>query len=313
MRAESVSLTFYGWLSIFAAIITIALKSYAFWLTNSVGLLSDALESVINLLAAVIMLMALSIAARPPDRRHAYGHDKVEYFSSGAEGLMIMLAAAGIIWTAWARLQHSQPLRDLDLGVAVAVFSSLINLGLARVLIRVGKQRRSLPLEADGRHLMADVWTTVGVLTGIALIAIGDHFEETRQLAARLGLPDWRIVDPIIAFLVAGNVFASGLHLLGRTISGLLDAALPDIEQAAIIGILEQAKSRHAIDYHALRTRCAGARRFVSVHILVPGEWTVKQGHDLLERIEGEMMEEFDNIDIDTHLEPIEDLASWRH
>ena len=313
MKKEPTSLTWYGWLSIAVALATIALKSYAYWLTNSVGLLSDALESVINLIAAIIMLAVLIIAARPPDQRHAYGHEKIEYFSSGAEGIMILLASVTIAITAWERLESLQPLQQLDIGISVSVFSSLINLAVARLFVKVGKRRRSITLEADGKHLMTDVWTTVGVIVGIFLIYIGNHFAATRQIALDWGLNGWEILDPIIAIIVAIHIFSAGLHLIKRTISGLMDAALSDDELAAIVDVLEKYSAANPIAYHALRTRYSGTRRFMSVHILVPGEWTVQQGHDFLERIEQQIMEIFDNIDIDTHLEPIEDLASWHH
>jgi cation diffusion facilitator family transporter len=307
------SLARYGWLSIAAALATIALKSYAYWLTDSVGLLSDALESLINLVAAVIVLVVLSIAARPPDEDHAYGHDKVEYFSSGAEGVMILLAAFSIAYTAWERLTHPEPLQQLDLGIAISVFASLINLFVARILMSVGQRRQSITLEADGKHLMTDVWTTIGILIGIGIIAVGNHFEVTLNLAKQLGMNGWEILDPIIAILVAINIVRAGLHLIQRTIAGLMDAALPEEELAEIINVLERFAASDQITYHALRTRYAGARRFMSVHVLVPGHWSVQQGHDLLELIEQQIMDKFDNIDIDTHLEPIEDLASWQH
>ena len=313
MNPESKSLTFYGWLSIMAALSTIALKTYAYYLTNSVGLLSDALESIINLLAAVIMLIVLSIAARPPDDTHAYGHEKVEYFSSGAEGIMILLAAISIGWTAWDRLENVKALEHLDLGISVSVFASLINLMLARVLIRVGKRQQSITLEADGKHLMADVWTTVGVILGIAVISVANHYDADLHFARLIGLKNWEILDPITAFLVALHIIWSGLQLLHRTISGLMDTALPAAEIALIINKLEHFVVSEQITYHALRTRYAGSRRFISVHILVPGNWSVQQGHDLLESIEMSILTLFDNIDIDTHLEPIEDMASWHH
>ena len=313
MTGKPISLTRYGWLSLIAAIVTIALKTWAYWLTDSVGLLSDALESVINLVAAVIMLIVLSIAARPPDNRHAYGHEKIEYFSSGAEGIMILFAAFSIGWTALERLEHPQALQQLDVGIAVSVFASLINLFIARILIAVGTKRQSITLESDGRHLMTDVWTTVGILIGIAAISIGNHFEYTLSIARELGMTGWEILDPVSAVIVAINIVRSGLKLLRRTISGLMDAALPAEEQAAIIAVLEQFVVSDRIVYHAFRSRYAGARRFMSIHILVPGDWTVQQGHDLVEAIELHLMSLFDNIDIDTHLEPIEDLASWRH
>ncbi len=313
MNAEPNSLARYGWLSIAAAISTIALKSYAYWLTDSVGLLSDALESLINLVAAVIVLIVLSIAARPPDENHAYGHDKIEYFSSGAEGIMILLAAVSIAYTAWERLWHPTPLQQLDLGIAISIAASLINLIVARILISVGLRRQSITLEADGKHLMTDVWTTLGILVGIGLIAVGNHFAVTLNLAKQLGLNGWEILDPIIAIMVALHIIWAGLQLIRRTVSGLMDAALPDAELELIVEVLQRFAASDNITYHALRTRYAGARRFMSVHVLVPGDWSVQKGHDLVEMIEQQIKGKFDSIDIDTHLEPIEDLASWRH
>lgn len=313
MNTEQKSLTFYGWLSIAAAISTIVLKTYAYLLTDSVGLLSDALESVINLVAAVIMLIVLHIAALPPDEGHPYGHEKVEYFSSGAEGVMILLAAIGIGMTAWERLWNPHTLQQLDIGIGISIIASLINLVVARILIKVGKQQRSITLESDGKHLMTDVWTTVGILVGIGVIFVANYFESSLAIAKQLGLNDWAILDPIIAILVAINIVWAGLQLIRRTVSGLLDAALSNDEQIKIIEVLDQFVCSDNIAYHALRTRYSGARRFMSVHILVQGNWTVQQGHDLVELIEQEIMAIFNNIDIDTHLEPIEDDASWRH
>ena len=307
------SLTFYGWLSIAAAISTIVLKTYAYLLTDSVGLLSDALESVINLVAAVIMLIVLHIAALPPDDGHPCGHEKVEYFSSGAEGVMILLAAIGIGMTAWDRLLNPHTLQQLDIGIGISIIASLINLVVARILIKVGKQQRSITLESDGKHLMTDVWTTAGILVGIGVIFVANYFESSLAIAKQLGLNDWAILDPIIAILVAINIVWAGLQLIRRTVSGLLDAALSNDEQIKIIEVLDKFVSSDNIAYHALRTRYSGARRFMSVHILVQGNWTVQQGHDLVELIEQEIMAIFNNIDIDTHLEPIEDDASWRH
>lgn len=307
------SLTVYGWLSFGAAICTISLKSYAYWLTNSVGLLSDALESLINLVAAIIMLFVLSIASRPPDQKHAYGHEKIEYFSSGAEGIMVLIAAISISWTAWQRFSHPEPLQQLDVGIAISIFPSLINLFVAKILIRVGKQHRSITLEADGQHLMTDVWTTVGVVGSIAIISVGNHFDSNLNFAKQIGLDHWERLDPFIALIVAINIIWAGFHLLQRTISGLMDASLGQDEQILITKILDEFVASENITYHALRTRYAGSRRFMSVHILVPGNWTVQEGHDLVETIELKIMSIFDNMDIDTHLEPIEDLASWRH
>ncbi len=313
MNTAQKSLTLYGWLSIAAAVSTIALKTYAYLLTDSVGLLSDALESVINLVAAVIMLIVLHIAAQPPDDGHPYGHEKVEYFSSGAEGVMILLAAISIGITAWDRLWHPHALQQLDIGIAISIFASLINLVVAKILISVGKCQRSITLESDGKHLMTDVWTTVGILIGIGVIFVANYFESSLAVAKQLGLNDWGILDPIIAILVAINIVWAGLQLIRRTVSGLLDAALSTDEQTKIIEVLEHFVGSDNIAYHALRTRYSGAQRFMSVHILVPGNWTVQQGHDLVELVEQQIAMIFDNIDIDTHLEPIEDDASWRH
>jgi cation diffusion facilitator family transporter len=313
INTQKKSLMFYGWLSIAAAISTIALKSYAYLLTDSIGLLSDALESVINLVAAMIMLAVLHIASQPPDENHPYGHEKIEYFSSGAEGVMILLAAISIGITAWERLWHPQALQQLDVGIVISVFASLINLVVAKILINAGKQHRSITLESDGKHLMTDVWTTVGILLGIGVIFVANSFEESLNIARQFGLNGWEILDPIIAIFVAINIVWAGLQLIRRTVSGLLDTALSSAEQTQIIDVLENFVISNGIAYHALRTRYAGARRFMSVHILVEGNWTVQQGHDLVEMIEQQIRTIFDNIDIDTHLEPIEDLASWEH
>ena len=313
MVAPKKSLMLYGWLSIFAALSTIALKSYAYFLTDSVGLLSDALESIINLVAAMIMLVVLYIAAKPPDEKHPYGHEKIEYFSSGAEGVMILLAAVSIMVTAWERLSHPQPLQQLDIGIAISVFASIINLIAALILIHAGKKNNSITLESDGKHLMTDVWTTVGILIGIGIILTANSFEESLAIAKQFGLNGWEIIDPIIAIFVALNIVWTGLKLLQRTFLGLMDGALASEEQAQIIDVLEQFVALNNIAYHALRTRYAGSRRFMSVHILVPGNWSVQKGHDLAELIEQRITEIFDNIDIDTHLEPIEDPVSWEH
>lgn len=312
MSSKQKSLTLYGWLSIAAAISTITLKTYAYFLTDSVGLLSDAMESVINLVAAIIMLFVLHIAAQPPDAKHPYGHEKIEYFSSGAEGVMILLAALSIGYTAWERVWNPQPLRQLDIGIAISIFASLINLVVAQILIRAGTKYRSITLESDGKHLMTDVWTTVGVLLGIGAIMLANSFEQSVNVAREFGFK-WEILDPVIALFVALNIILAGLHLIQRTISGLMDAALPANEQSEIIAVLEEFVVLNGIAYHALRTRYSGARRFMSVHILVTGNSTVQQSHDLVELIEQRIKAVFNNIDIDTHLEPIEDPVSWEH
>lgn len=313
MAMKPQSLTIYGWLSIAAALSTIGLKSWAYLLTDSVGLLSDALESIINLVAAIIMLVVLHISARPPDKNHPYGHEKIEYFSSGAEGIMIIVAALSITITAWERLKNPQPLQQLDIGIAISVGASIINLIVAKILIHTGKKYHSITLESDGKHLMTDVWTTVGILLGIGAIYLANSHEESLAIAKQLGLNGWEILDPVIAIFVAINIIFTGFHVLSRTASGLMDTALPIDEQMLIIDTLDKVSEFHGITYHALRTRYSGARRFMSVHILVNGDWTVKQGHDVVEMIEQKIKTLFESIDIETHLEPIEDPISWEH
>ena len=282
-------------LSVLAAIITIGLKAAAYAITGSVGLLSDALESLANLVAALVALYALWVAARPADEEHTYGHTKAEYFSSGFEGLLIVLAAVGIMIVAVRRFIEPQPIQEPALGLLVNALAAAVNLAVARVLLRVGKQRESITLEADAQHLMADVWTSFGVIVGVGA-------------AAATG---WHRLDAIVAIAVALNVLRSGLRLLDRSMHGLLDTSLPEETLTEIKEILD-AHSSAGVRYHALRTRQAGARRFISFHILVPGSWTVQRGHDLLERIERRIREAVPNSVVDTHLEPIEDPVSWQ-
>jgi cation diffusion facilitator family transporter len=292
---NSVSLTRFAWLSIAAALVTIGLKLSAYLFTGSVGLLSDALESLVNLMAAIIALVMLTISARPPDEEHAYGHSKAEYFASGAEGTLILVAAVSIIVAAVGRLVEPQPLEQVGLGLTVSVIASLINLVTAQVLLRAGRRYNSITLEADARHLLTDVWTSVGVVLGIGAVA----------------LTGWQRLDPIIALLVAANIIWSGVSLVRRSALGLMDTALPTEEQAAIKQILDRYREQ-GVQFHALRTRSAAARRFVSVHVLVPGTWTVQQGHNLLEQIEADLRSQFEHITVFTHLEPLEDSVSWQ-
>ena len=281
-------------LSVVAAVVTIGLKTAAYVITGSIGLLSDALESLANLVAALVALYALWVAARPPDEEHTYGHTKAEYFSSGFEGLLIVAAAVGIVVAAVRRLIEPQPIQDPALGLLINALASVVNLTVARVLLRVGKRHESITLEADAQHLMADVWTSLGVIAGVtAAVATG-----------------WHRLDPIVAIAVALNVLRSGSRLLRRSVYGLLDTSLPEETLGKIKAILD-AHSGAGVRYHALRTRQAGARRFISFHILVPGNWTVQRGHDLLERIEEQIREVVPNSVVDTHLEPIEDPVSW--
>jgi cation diffusion facilitator family transporter len=288
------SLTRFAWLSIAAATLIICLKAAAYWVTNSVGLLSDALESVINLVAAVVALIVLTVAARPADEDHPYGHDKAEYFSSGVEGGMILLTAVGIAFAAVERMLNPRPVEQLALGVSISVVASLINFAVARVLLKAGREHDSITLEADAHHLMTDVWTSIGVVIGIAAIA----------------LTGWQMLDPIVALFIAANITWTGIHLVRRSILGLMDTALPEAELDVIRAALD-AHSAAGIHYHALRTRRAGPRRFVSMHLLVPGAWTVQRGHDLVEHVEAEIHKHLPNTTITVHLEPLEDPRSW--
>lgn len=288
------SLTRFAWLSIAAAIVTIGLKVAAYRVTGSVGLLSDALESLVNLAAALMALAMLTVAARPPDEDHVYGHDKAEYFSSGVEGALILVAAISIGVTAWNRLLAPQPLEGLGLGLGISLLASLINLGVALVLRRAGQRYSSITLDADAQHLMTDVWTSVGVLAGIGAVA----------------LTGWERLDPVIAFAVALNIIWSGVQLVRRSALGLLDTAWPAPERSVVANILDRYQAQ-GVQFHALRTRQSAARRFMSVHVLVPGDWTVLRGHQLLEQLEREVREALTGVTILTHLEPLEDPVSW--
>ena len=284
----------YAVLSVVAALVTIGLKGAAYLLTGSIGLLSDALESFINLIAALVALFALSVAARPADEEHAYGHTKAEYFSSGFEGALILVAAASIMIVAVGRLLDPRPIQEPRLGLAIIGVASVINLGVALVLRRAGRRHESITLEADAQHLLADVWTSLGVIVGVGA-------------AAATG---WHRLDAIVAIVVALNVLYSGFQLIRRSMLGLLDTSLPEDTLAKIKTILDS-HGTSGVRYHALRTRQAGARRFISFHILVPGDWTVQRGHDLLEEIEERIREAVPRSVVDTHLEPIEDPVSW--
>lgn len=289
----STSLKRYAYLSIAAALATILLKGVAWWLTGSVGLLSDALESFVNLAGALMALAMLSLAMEPADENHAHGHGKAEYFSSAFEGFLILVAAGSIGYAGVERLLHPQAIESVGVGLAVSVVASLINLATARILMKVGREHNSITLEADAHHLLTDVWTSAGVIAGVALV----------------WLTGWLWLDPVIALLVAANIVWTGWQLLRRSASGLMDASIPEEQRKAVEAMLE-AYRRQGLDFHALRTRQAGMRAFVSLHVLVPGAWTVQQGHDWLERIEADIRSVVPNAHVTTHLEPIEDPAS---
>ncbi len=284
----------FAWLSIAAALTTIVLKSVAYLLTGSVGLLSDAAESIVNLIGAIVVLIMLTIAARPADASHTYGHSKAEYFSSGIEGILIVVAAFAITGAAVERLINPRPLDQIGLGTVVAIAASAINFGVARVMLKAGHQYNSITLEADAKHLMTDVWTSVGVLGAVEAV----------------GLTGWLWLDPVIAIAVALNILWSAYGLLRRSVQGLMDAALPMVEQATVQQILEAYKMS-GLEFHAVRTRQAASRRFISIHVLVPGDWSVQRGHELLEQLENEICGKLPNATLETHLEPLEDPVSF--
>lgn len=288
------SLKRYAWLSIIAALLTIVLKTAAYKLTGSVGLLSDALESLVNLAGALMALAMLTVAARPADEDHPYGHTKAEYFSSGVEGTLILVAAISIGIAAIHRLIDQRPLEQVGIGLGVSVAASLINLGTALVLLKAGRKCRSITLEANARHLMTDVWTSAGVVVGVS----GAYLSGYEQF------------DPVVALLVAAQIVCSGARIVKDSILGLMDSAASPEDLKIIKDVLETYLKR-GVEYHALRTRQAGARLFVSLHVLVPGEWTVQDGHDLLEEIEAALKEAISQMTVFTHLEAIDDPICW--
>ncbi|HEY3077807.1 MAG TPA: cation diffusion facilitator family transporter [Burkholderiales bacterium] len=285
----------YAWLSVAAAGATIGLKTLAWWLTGSVGLLSDALESLVNLAAALLALSMLRLAASPPDADHPYGFSKAEYFSAGIEGALIVLAAAGIVWAALPRLIAPRALDMPFAGLTLTVLASGINYAVAMVLLRAGREHHSITLEADGRHLLTDVWTSAGVIVGVALVFI----------------TGWLRLDPLVAIAVALHILWTGFGLVRRSVRGLLDPAISAEDQKEVAKLIAEYSRRYGVSFHALRTRQAGARRFVSFHLLVPDDWTVARAHQLSEEIEARMRSMVPNAAIFTHIEPISDPASY--
>jgi cation diffusion facilitator family transporter len=283
------------YLSISAAIVTIVLKTVAYLLTGSIGLLSDAIESLVNLVGALMAFAMLTIAARPADENHAYGHSKSEYFSSGVEGTLILIAAISIGVTAVQRLITPKQLEQVGLGLGISIVASLVNLAVALLLQRAGKHYHSITLDANAKHLMTDVWTSAGVVLGVGAVA----------------LTGWERLDPVVAIIVAANIVWSGGRIVYQSVSGLMDTALPPEEQNALRKILEP-YIQTGVQCHAIRTRQSGMRRFVSLHVLVPGLWTVQHGHYLLEKIESAIRQALPNVTVFTHLESLEDPSSWK-
>lgn len=282
-------------LSIGAALVTLCIKFAAYWMTGSVGLLSDAVESIVNLVAALTALVCLWFAARPVDPSHTYGHEKIEYFSSGLEGVLILLAALSIAWYAITRLLQPQPLEALGAGTTLALVASLINYGVARVLLRVGRESGSIVLEADGQHLMTDVWTSCAVVAGLLLA----------------WLTSLEALDPLLAMLVAANIAWTALDLILRSFNGLMDHALPEVEQTTVRAAISKTLPA-GVTFHALRTRRAGQRRFADFHLLVPGAWSVQKAHDLTGHVEDAIKNVLPGIEVTVHIEPIEEPAAWQ-
>ena len=285
----------YAWISVAAALATIALKAFAWQVTGSVGMLSDALESLINLAAALLALSMLRLAALPPDEAHPYGRFKAEYFASGIEGALIVFAAVSIAIAAAPRLAAPQPIEAPLLGIALSALATAINLGIGLLLISAGRRMHSIALEADGHHLMSDVWTSVGVIAGVALVAA----------------TGWLILDPLIALAVAVQIIWTGAVLMRRSFAGLLDAAIPEAERAEIEKIFAEYRPRYGVEFHALRTRQAGARRFISFHLLVPDAWPVDRAHQLSEEVEERIRSLVPNAITFCHLEPISHPSSY--
>jgi len=281
-------------LSIAAAITTMALKFAAYFLTGSISLFSDALESIINLVAAVLAFVALWYSHVPPDEEHTYGHEKISYFSSGVEGMLILIAAASIAWQAVGRLLNPVSLESLDIGLFLVLLASAINFVVAYLLLRVGRQYRSIILEADGHHLMSDVWTSAGILVALVLV----------------WLFRWDWLDPVVALAVAAFILVTALGLLRRSFDGLMDRAWP---KADLDGLKVKIRThlREGMAFHALRTRTSGTRRLVEFHLLVPGQFSVHEAHAFSHELEQALRRDDSNLDVTIHIEPIEEAASW--
>lgn len=294
MSTAGHSSTSYAWLSVVTSLLTITLKFGAWWLTGSVGLLSDAIESLVNLAAALVALWTLHYISTGADDDHNFGHEKAEYFSSGIEGSLILVAAVSIIASALPRLSDPQPLEQLGVGVVLSVLAAGANALCAWFLLKGARQHRSITLEADAHHLLSDVWTTVGVIVAVLLVPV----------------TGWLRLDPIVAIVVAVQILFTGWRLIKRSFDGLMDKAIPDDERDGIVRVLDSLR-QEGCDYHALRTRQAGRKHFADVHVLVPGGMSVREGHDLVERIENDIRAQVPNVEVLVHMEPLEDPKSW--
>jgi cation diffusion facilitator family transporter len=283
----------FAWLSLGVAFLSILLKLAAYLLTGSVGLLSDALEGVVNIFGGLMALAMINLAEKPADDEHAFGHTKAEYFSSAVEGLLICIASVSIMYTAVERIINPQPVEQLGIGLAVSVAASLLNLGVALILARAARQHNSITLKANSQHLMTDVWTSLGVVVAVGMVSV----------------TGWQILDPLIAIAVALNIIISGVRIIRESAQGLLDTAIPTDDLEAVAEIFKQAEE--GIIFHALRSRMSGMRKFISFHVLVPGEWTVEKAHLYAETIESAIREKIRNVTVFTHIEPNNDPRSW--
>ena len=281
-------------LSVAAALITIGMKGTAYGLTGSVGLLTDALESVVNLLAAVTAYFALWYASRPADPSHTYGHEKIEFLSSGLEGVLIVVAGLAAAAYGVRRLAVPEPLHTLELGSGLALVASVVNFAVARVLLHHGRVHQSIVMEADGQHLMADVWTSVGVLVGLGLVyATGLTF-----------------FDSLLALIMGLHIARTGVGLIHRSFDGLMDHAIPATERDRVRDVIRNNLPAGAT-FHLLRTRLAGARRFVEFHLLVDGDLSVRAGHNLATQLEAALEAAMPEVAVTIHVEPVDEQASW--
>jgi len=291
---SQINLAKFAWMSIIVSVVVFGMKMAAWWATGSVGLLSDALESTVNIVAAVVALFALRTAMKPADAMHHFGRGKAEYFSASIEGFMILLAALIIVYTAIERIISPRDLEQIGWGLTISTVAAVINGGAALILLRAGKLHRSPVLIADGKHLMTDVWTSVGVIVGVGLVVV----------------TGWNRLDGIVAMAVGLNIIVTGINLLRSSTAGLMDKALSDDDHLKIVNVLTKYESDE-VKFHALQTREAGRQRFVSMHVLVPGAWTIQKGHDLSEELEADIIAELPDTIITTHVEPLEDERSW--
>jgi cation diffusion facilitator family transporter len=289
-----INLAKFAWMSIIVSVVVFGMKIAAWWATGSVGLLSDALESTVNIVAAVVALLALRTAMKPADAMHHFGRGKAEYFSASIEGFMILLAALIIVYTAIERIISPRELEAIGWGLTISTVAAVINGGTALILLRAGKLHRSPVLVADGKHLMTDVWTSAGVIVGVGLVVV----------------TGWNRLDGIVALAVGLNIIVTGINLLRSSTAGLMDKALSDEDHLKIVEVLTKYESDE-VKFHALQTREAGRQRFVSMHVLVPGAWTIQKGHDLSENLEADIIAELPDTIITTHVEPLEDERSW--